>query len=652
MSWWTNYPWRMVQTNFREIDMADVDAEKFAQDLADYGATVVTLNAGGILASYPSELPFHTVSSYLTGSSLKEMVEACHAKGIKVIARMDFSKIPYAVYEQHPDWAFITAEGKIIEQNGFVQTCQNSEYQQEKVIEILQELLSTHPFDGVYCNMSGFIATDYNEKIHGFCTCANCRNGFKAATGMDVPQKMDMRDPVMLRYMGFQSAASGKLRAKMNKAIKALNPEIALDKVDYLRTESHTAIGEPIWVYSASSNSRITSGAQRTLVSDNASVDFMGFRYRESSVSPGVLELRQWQNLANSGSTSIYIMGRLDNHRDKAVFAGTKDVFRFHKQNEDLLTGLASAAEVLLVSKSRQGRYDPEQYGWVRALSATHIPFDEVRANGVSEAALAGKKTVILADASDLSPDACALIDAFAEKGGTVISSGDSGVRGKADTLKCLGVTKVTGKTKTKSTAFTVKKEEEQLFSKSAVSPVIAAGDEVTQAEYAEGIVKYLNTEPEPRLGPPEVCYPTEETADPGVTVYSYGEGKGIFVPWKCGSFYHAEGYTNILNFMQDVLYSLAGLKNMAPDMHPTVELVYSRKEGKKVVSLINASGYFGNSFFEPVEMHDIVLEIPGAYASAEALNGGTASLTAGESVTEVHLDVLKHFEMIVLEEN
>ncbi len=232
MGWWTNYPWRMVQTNFREIDMADVDAEKFAQDLADYDATVVTLNAGGILASYPSDLPFHTVNSYLTGSSLKEMVEACHAKGIKVIARMDFSKIPYAVYEQHPDWAFVTAEGKIIEQNGFVQTCQNSEYQQEKVIGILEELLSTHPFDGVYCNMSGFIATDYNEKIHGFCTCENCRKAFKAATGMDVPAKMDMRDPAMMRYMGFQSAAGGKLRAKMNKAIKAINPEIALDKVD------------------------------------------------------------------------------------------------------------------------------------------------------------------------------------------------------------------------------------------------------------------------------------------------------------------------------------------------------------------------------------------------------------------------------------
>ena len=177
----------MVQTNFREIDMDGIDAESYAKSLADFGATVVTLNAGGILASYESKLPYHTVSKYLTGSSLKEIVDACHKRGIRVVARMDFSKIPYAVYEQHPNWAFRTADGGIINQNGFVQTCQNGEYQQEKVMEILTELLTTHPFDGVYCNMSGFVATGYDGSIYGMCTCDRCKAGFKAAFHLVVP---------------------------------------------------------------------------------------------------------------------------------------------------------------------------------------------------------------------------------------------------------------------------------------------------------------------------------------------------------------------------------------------------------------------------------------------------------------------------------
>lgn len=60
--WWTNYPWRMIQTNLREIDMAEIDAETYAQQLADYGATVVTLNAAGIIASYQTKREFQTQS--------------------------------------------------------------------------------------------------------------------------------------------------------------------------------------------------------------------------------------------------------------------------------------------------------------------------------------------------------------------------------------------------------------------------------------------------------------------------------------------------------------------------------------------------------------------------------------------------------------
>lgn len=648
--WWQGYPWRMVQTNLREIDMADIDAENFARDLADFGATVVTLNAGGILASYESKLPYHTVSSYLTGSTLKEIIDACHVKGIRVIARMDFSKIPYAVYVQHPGWAFRTGSGGIVEQNGFVQTCQNSEYQQEKVMEILRELLTTHPFDGVYCNMSGFVATDYSGKVYGFCTCENCRKGFREATGLEAPSTLDRKDPVTMRYMGYQSAAGKKLRAKMNAAIKAIDPEIAVDKVDYLRTESHTDIGEPIWVYSASSNSRQTAGSG--LVSDNASVDFMGFRYRESSVSPAVMELRQWQNLASSGGVSLYIMGRLDNHRDKSSFEGTRKVFQFHKEHEKLLSGLKSGAEVLLVCKAQQSRSDPESYGWIRALTASHIPFDEVKSSGIAKEPLEGKKAVILADAKDLTAQQAENLDEFARNGGIVLASGASGVRGNPGSLKCLGIEKILGKKSgLMSTVFTVTEEDAEAFHRSAIAPVIAPGSEIIEAEYARNTKKYLHTEEEPRFGPPEVCYAEKETDAPGLVVNPFGQGKGVFIPWFCGSFYHSEGYTNTLNFMQDVLFHLCGLPQIAPTLHESVELVLSQKENKKVISLINTSGYFGNSFFSPISMYHLAVELPGNFASAEALNGGSVSLYPKDSKTVITLNVLNNFEMIVLEE-
>ena len=108
MPWWKEEPWRMIQTNLREIDMQDLSAERFVADLKDFHATVVLLNAAGISAGYDTKLPYHSKNPYLTGDSLERIVDLCHENGIRVIARADFSKVKKNVYEMHPEWAFRT----------------------------------------------------------------------------------------------------------------------------------------------------------------------------------------------------------------------------------------------------------------------------------------------------------------------------------------------------------------------------------------------------------------------------------------------------------------------------------------------------------------------------------------------------------------
>ena len=92
--WWQTIPWRMVQTNLPDRAMADMDAARFARDLKDFGATVVNLNAAGIVANYETKLDFQPRNPYLTGDSLADVVAACHAQGIRVIARTDFFPYP------------------------------------------------------------------------------------------------------------------------------------------------------------------------------------------------------------------------------------------------------------------------------------------------------------------------------------------------------------------------------------------------------------------------------------------------------------------------------------------------------------------------------------------------------------------------------
>ena len=92
-NWWDTFAWREIQTNLREIDMVDISADQVVADLQAFKATVLMINAAGIIASYPTDLPFHFQSPYLTGDSLEEIIAACHAADIRVVARTDFSKV-------------------------------------------------------------------------------------------------------------------------------------------------------------------------------------------------------------------------------------------------------------------------------------------------------------------------------------------------------------------------------------------------------------------------------------------------------------------------------------------------------------------------------------------------------------------------------
>lgn len=668
--WWEGYPWRMIQTNLRETDMADIRADAYAQQLKDFGATVVTLNAAGIIASYDTRLDFQPRNPYLQGDSLRQIIDACHERGIRVIARTDFSKVRRDVYEQHPDWAYRTAAGDIVDYNGDVHVCPNGDYQQARMFDILEEVLTTHPFDGVFCNMSGFLVIDYSGVYHGPCHCENCQRLFHEQSGLELPGRDDPRDPAYARYVAFKAACTRDHKERLVRTIKGISEDLAVNGVDYIRTESNTEIERAPWHYSASSNARRTAGPLRTRPADNASVDFLGFRYRHTSVSPALMALRQWQSLANAGSTSLYIMGRLDNHRDISGFAPTKRVFDFHRRHEDLFRGLTSAAEVVVVHKGLLALNDPEVYGWIRALSESHVPFDEIKLNELDDLAqLADRRVVILGDVRNLAEPQARLFDAYARQGGTVVATGATGL--SADNrmlLECLGVKAVTAQADgLMSSVFEVREEETGTFTRCAEAPYIAPGASLVMAEFAEPTTKYLHLIPEHPFGPPERCYYTETVDQPGVTLHPYGHGRGIYIPWLAGSFYFREGYRNTLNFLQDVLFSLCGLPELAPGLTPMVELVICRKENQTVIQLVNGTGCFANSYFEPVPVRDIRLllpdaqgsggeGIPAAMASSQtaaasilALNGGRAGMRQTERGLEITLDRLDEFEAIVI---
>ncbi len=649
--WWESYPWRMVQTNLREIDMADMDAKAYVADLKKYHATLVTLNAAGIIASYPTDLAGQRQNSYLTGDSLDQVIEECHKAGIKVIARCDFSKVDEALYEEHPDWAYRQADGQPLIYNGYVQTCINGSYQQEYVYEILEELFSRYDFDGLYCNMSSTFVVDYDLEVHEPCHCQNCTELFKEQTGMDIPDHINPKDPVFGRYMAFIGACSKKQKQIMYERVKAINEDIAINGFDYFRTECNQDVDHLSWIYDASANARRIAGPKRSKVVDDASAIYMAFRYRHSSISRGLLEIRQWQNLAYAGTTSVYLLGTLAKSKDRSGLVASVKAFDFFAKHQEILQGQESAARTLLIEKPLMGRNDPEADGWVQVLSQLHIPFDEQKIAEVSEDLLQRYDSVILADVNAMSDTQCAMLDAFVESGGRLIASGMTATANerrmprKSFGLESLGLDEIVGRETLQSAIFLLDDEDVWKQCRESQIDCIVPGEYLVIGNAKADAKTYLHLLPDQPFGPPEICYPKKKSEHPGIYERGYGEGKTVYIPFAIGTFYYQYGYENSYVFLEDVLEHIAGVKSIAPTLTPMCEVVVTKKDKEQMIHLINLSGSFGkDNYTQALPIHDIRLHLSvPAGAQVEALNGGQVRVTENE----IHLDCLKGYEAI-----
>ena len=83
--WWIDEPVRFLQTNLSETD-STVDPKALVAAVADFRANTFLLNMGGIVAQYPTKVPFHYASAFLPagrdlfGDVLRERARAWHPR--------------------------------------------------------------------------------------------------------------------------------------------------------------------------------------------------------------------------------------------------------------------------------------------------------------------------------------------------------------------------------------------------------------------------------------------------------------------------------------------------------------------------------------------------------------------------------------------
>jgi uncharacterized lipoprotein YddW (UPF0748 family) len=120
-----------------------MDVRRFVRDCAATNANGIVISAGVVYAFYPSRVRYHYVSPAPEGRDcLKEVVEHGRPAGLRVIARVDFSKGHEKAFRDHPDWFARRPDGSVMRNGAYYRPCQNSPYSgAEFAVSVVREIL-------------------------------------------------------------------------------------------------------------------------------------------------------------------------------------------------------------------------------------------------------------------------------------------------------------------------------------------------------------------------------------------------------------------------------------------------------------------------------------------------------------------------------
>lgn len=660
--WW-NKPFQMFQTNLRETD-ADLNVVDALDAVQEHGAGVWLLNVGGILSHFPTDLPFQTRNPALvareSGDLVGDAIAEAHKRGVRLLARMDFSKVHPRLADEHPEWCFISNSGELQVYEGLVSVCPSSEYYQERTLDILDEILDRYPVDGFFFNWFGFNEVDYGSKVHGVCHCNACRNAFTEFTGISkLPS--DHLSPDYLEWKRFTGYTVDTLTAKIRAHIQARSPEAGLilgRSADILFHEANNALGRTLWPHAtaeAVGALRVSQPQKPVLVN---AVAFFDMPYRMAGEQPHMFAQYLTQAIARGANPSTYIMGPPGRIQYDCLPAAAT-VTRFHRDHSAVYEGLLPTSAVGLIKPdsltaipSRYTEALTEYRGLFSALVERHIPFDIVPADSLGSISLEQFEVLILADLPLLSDVQDEALSSFVRSGGRVLATGASGIHTDGTVSSWMPgdhQTRITDDAHSLKSSYVQLTDGDEIEGSSLVPRY---GRHHSLAWRSDSMLRYRVIPPAP-YGPPEKAYGHVYAGEHALGQRSLGAGCVIQIPWTLGAAYHDLSLTNIRDIAMNLVIELLGKDAQVTIEAPEqLEIILGRSNAGLVIHLLNHSGQRRNGFGPVVPLNIGNLRITGA-------RGRTArglvpphklpTRTAGEDLI-IEVGEISEFQVIVLE--
>ena len=403
------------------------------------------LSAGGCVAYYPTDVPFHHRSRWLADRDpFGDLVAGCRKHGMVVIARTD----PHATYddvrEAHPDWIAVDGEGRPRRHWASPEmwvTCALGPYNFDFMTAVHKEVMTRYRVDGIFINRwSG----------SGMCYCEHCRTNFRAATGHELPRTDDPQDPARRAYILWEQQRLFELWRLWDAEVRKINPDArvipntgggATSPLDM------KVIGELAPTLFADRQAR--SGLMPPWANGKAAKEYraaMGRKPVGGIFSMGVEEAYRWKDSVQSeAEVRIWFAEGVANGlrpwftkfsgtlRDRRWLPVIEDLYRWHQGAERYLRNEAPLARVALVysqqtawfyggPRARQ-KVEDHSLGWYQALIEARVPFEMVHDRLLDADHLSRFKTLILPNIAALSDEQCRQLRAFVDRGGSLVAT-------------------------------------------------------------------------------------------------------------------------------------------------------------------------------------------------------------------------------------
>ncbi len=452
---WYETALRWAQTNLTEIDPARYDGPWWQAHWKRTQVQGAIINAGGIVAYYPSQIPFHYRAKTLNDRDLYgEIVASARDCGMAVIARMDSNRVSRAFFEAHPDWICRDADGAPHQLSDKFVTCVASPYYTQFLPDVLREIIARSAPDGFADNSWAGLPRDH------ICHCDNCRRKFAAATGHDIPRKADWNDPAYRDWIAWNYRLRTELWEANNAVtmaaggadcrwmgmvsgdvlnncrrfidIAAIMARTPIVMVDHQRRSRRAGFDQ-----NAEAGKRLHELAGWDVLIPESMPQYQlgapAFRH----ASMPAAEVRLWSTAGFAGGIQPWWHHIGANHDDRRQYRTAEPIFRWHEANEDILISRRPQARIGVVWSQANhdlfGRERAEERtqspyrGMVSALDWAALNWLPVEIATLADAT--GRFDVIVLPNIAILPDAAvrALRD-FVSSGGGLVATGQTGI--------------------------------------------------------------------------------------------------------------------------------------------------------------------------------------------------------------------------------